>query len=147
MVRFWLLVCCCGMIAGCSDGRPERVKISGKVTIDGKPLTKGTVKVFPQEGRPAYGHIQPDGRFTLGTFEKDDGCPTGEHTLVVVARETLNPVRIRWLAPKKYSQPSTSGLMINAENDREDEVIALTGEGGKPFTPYVEILPGDAGTE
>jgi hypothetical protein len=125
--------------SGCSDQRPQRVKISGQVLLDGQPLKQGTVQVYPQTGRPAYGRIDPQGRFTLGTFSLDDGCPVGTHRVAVVAKDMLGPNKIRWLTPKKYALPETSGLTISAEQDQQDYVLELTGDEGKPFTPWIEV--------
>ncbi len=63
----------CG-IAGCRDGRPRRVPVSGQVLIDGQPLTVGTIRVIPTDARAATGRIDAAGRFSLMTFDKDDGC-------------------------------------------------------------------------
>ena len=45
----WLLpalAMVCSM-AGCGDGRPTRVPVSGQVLIDGAPLTHGYVRFTP----------------------------------------------------------------------------------------------------
>ena len=40
------------MLVGCDDGRPQRLKVSGQVLIDGKPLTHGYVRFVPQRRPP-----------------------------------------------------------------------------------------------
>src|SRR5690242_13923202 len=57
------------VIAGCSDGRPARVPISGQVLIDGQPLKFGVVKFIPDNGRPSSGNLDENGRFTLHCFD------------------------------------------------------------------------------
>jgi len=42
---------------GCSDGRPDRVPVSGQVLIDGKPLTCGGVTFIPDGHRASHGTI------------------------------------------------------------------------------------------
>ena len=42
-------------LAGCGDGGPKIVPVSGIVLIDGQPLTYGHVQVIPEGWRPASG--------------------------------------------------------------------------------------------
>src|SRR5687768_6454035 len=76
------------LAAGC-DSRPQRVPVSGKVLIDGQPLTYGFVRIIPQDARPATGQIGPDGRFTLTCYDDGDGCIPGKHAAAVIACESL----------------------------------------------------------
>lgn len=121
-------------LVGCGSGRPKTVPVSGQVLLDGQPLkAKGTVRVVPKGARPATGEIDPaTGRFTLTTFDKDDGCVHGTHAATVTARETVDNTQIRWLAPEKYSQPDTSGLTVNITGPTTDLKIELKSDGAKP---------------
>lgn len=122
-------------IAGC-DNRPRRVPVSGRVLIDGKPLSKGVIQVFPAHDRMAGSEIR-DGQFTLFTYEENDGCVLGKHPVAVIGRETRSPMTFLWLAPKKYIDPTTSGLEIDVPGPRNDVEIRLTWGGGKPFIESV----------
>lgn len=126
-------------IVGCGDGRPECFPFKGKVLIDDKPLPCGTIRVIPQNARPAIGIIQPDGSFTLKTFEGGDGVVAGTHPVAILAVEQLGSNKQKWHAPKKYAMPETSGLTItvNASNDSVLP-IQLTWDGGKPFIEVLE---------
>ena len=142
-IRFGALSCIalfCACLSGCSDSRPERVKVSGQVLIDGKPLTHGTVQVYPQAGRPAYGRVDEQGRFTLGTFTKDDGCPVGTHQVAIVAKEMIAADKNRWHTPKKYARPETSGLKFTAAADTADYVINLQNDTPVAFVPFIETI-------
>lgn len=121
-------------LPGCGGDRPKTVPVSGMVLLDGQPLmAKGTVRIVPRDARPATGEIDPaTGRFTLTTFDKDDGCVPGAHAATVTARETLDNTQIRWLAPEKYSQPETSGLTVTVGGPTTDLKIELTSDGAKP---------------
>lgn len=120
-------------VAGCGDGRPERVPVSGRVLIDGEPLPLGVIQVIPADARVAQGKIGSDGRFELTTYEKGDGCVPGTHSVAVISREILNASAQRWLAPKKYTQPSTSELTVNIDGATDDLVVELTWDGQGPF--------------
>lgn len=120
-------------LAGCSDGRPRRVPVSGQVLIDGQPLSAGFVRVIPSNARPATGTIDQQGRFRLTTFEKGDGCVAGTHRMEVVAFEILSPTEIRWLAPPKYRQMNTSGLSVTIDGPTDSLTVELTWAGGHPY--------------
>ena len=131
--RLVVLLGCLALVAGCGDGRPKRVRVSGRVTIDGKPLTSGNIRVVPAEERVATGTIGPDGRFTLGTFDKDDGCVLGTHPIAVIAVRRLNSSSVEHLVPKKYGEYTTSGKTVTIDGPKDDLQIELSWEGGKPF--------------
>ncbi len=120
-------------ISGCGPSLPKRVPVSGRVLIDGKPLVYGVIQVIPADGRPAMAQLGPDGRFTLTTFDDGDGCLLGKHRVVVVAREEKSPTTFLWHVPKKYFDPSTSGLEVEITGPTNDLEFKLTWDGGKPF--------------
>jgi hypothetical protein len=127
-------------LTGCNDGRPARVPVAGKVTIDGKPLTLGSIQFLPQsgQGRSSAAMIQPDGSFTVCTYDESDGCPMGSYDVIVVATEELNDVQVRHNVPKKYGDRRTSGIKKTVDGPTAAMLIELTWDG-KPG-PFVEKL-------
>lgn len=130
------------LAAGCSDGRPERVPVKGRVTIDGKPVEAGNVLFFPAQNRVAMAKIQPDGTFTLSTYDFGDGCVTGKHPVSVNASKQINQQTMRWYAPKKYAGADTSGLEFDVTEPTESAEIKLSWDGGKPFDERI-VVGGD----
>jgi len=124
--------------AGCSDGRPDRVPVSGRVLIDGKPLGYGFIRLVPADARPATGQLDADGRFTLKTFEPGDGAVLGTHPVVVLAAEQISARKQRWHAPKKYIDAKTSGLTAKIDGPTDSLLVELSWEGGKPFVETIE---------
>jgi len=125
----------CAATPGCSDGRPKRVAVSGQVLIEGSPLRSGGIRFFPPEGRPSAGNINPDGRFSLSTFEPGDGCTLGTHRVAVVSVDELNSATRRWNAPKMYASPDTSGITQTIDGPTDSVVIQLTwGSQKGPIT-------------
>ncbi len=120
------------LVAGCS-GRPRRVPVSGKVTIDGKPLTSGFIQVVPDNARAAVSRIDSAGHFKLETYGEGDGCVLGTHRVIIVANQTLSPTKTRWLAPPKYRDPSTSGVSVEIDGPKDNLEIALSWNGAEPF--------------
>jgi hypothetical protein len=127
------------MALGCSDGLPERVPVSGRVVIDGQPLTSGTIRFKPTQGRVATGVIQSDGSFTMSTFEDGDGVVPGTHAVTVSSKDESDPNRVRYNVPMKYRDPHQSGLSETIERPTESLVIHLTWDG-RPG-PLVKNVP------
>lgn len=134
----WLIGCAAiglATLVGCNDA-PELHTVSGRVTIDGEPVTNGAVRFMPAAGRVAGGPLDEDGRFQMTTYENGDGVAAGEHLVAVYAAEPLGETEIRWHAPKRYSRPTTSGITVTVDKPIEDLQIELTW--GDTKGPYVE---------
>jgi len=134
-----MLVALLLLVSGCGDGRPKRVPVSGRVLIDGKPLSYGFVRVVPEGARPASGKIGPDGRFTLTTFEPGDGAVLGTHAMSVAGVEVINSTSQRWHAPKKYADTGTSDLTATIDGPTDSLIVELTWDGRKPFVERFDL--------
>ena len=137
-VLSWILVCLVACSAGCSDGRPPRVTVSGQVLIDGEPLKHGSVQFIPTGARPASGKLDENGQFTLSTYGSADGVVLGVHQVAVNASEYLSATKKKWHAPKKYATFRTTPLTEEITGSTDSLVINLTWDGGKPFVERVK---------
>jgi hypothetical protein len=136
--------------AGCAGEkrweRPKVVRASGVVRYQGKPL-EGAQVTFTHTTTTisALGHTDAEGRFTLTTFELDDGAVPGKHQVAVskvqlvgraaastdrAVREKTVPVRRasappewRWLIPTRYGNPDTSGLTAEVPESGTTEIV------------------------
>src|SRR6478609_3425971 len=79
------------VVAGCGA---EVVPVSGRVTLDGKPLADAVVTFQPRAGGDAaksptsgsVGHTDQDGRYNLRLIAPDQsGAAVGEHTVTISA--------------------------------------------------------------
>jgi hypothetical protein len=131
-------------IAGCGDGRPTRVSVSGQVLIDGKPLTRGEINFVPPNGRASLGKLDSEGRFRLTCYEENDGTLLGTHKVSITSAQGLGPDATRWFAPKKYSDYRTSGLTQEIAGPTDNLVINISWDGGHE---HVEKEPGASGDE
>jgi hypothetical protein len=122
-------------LSGC--GGPRLGKVTGRVTVDGRPVTEGVVMFFPADGPAAVGSIRPDGSYVLTTFRNEDGAVLGKHRVSIHATrvgagylaapkniddeielsrkragtsKVLVAGAVTWLVPEKYSLPESSGL-------------------------------------
>ncbi len=123
----------CGLLIGCGGSdHEETATVTGKVTYEGAPVTKGRIAFYPSKGRPAMGAIQSDGTYSLTTFEPGDGALLGNHHVTITASESVGgsppaagfmdeitkaskgqaqaPGKTVWLAPEKYSNRKNSKL-------------------------------------
>jgi hypothetical protein len=124
------------VLAGCGDGRPSRVPVSGTVLIDGLPLKRGHVKFVPTNGRPSVGKIGEDGKFVLTCFDGTDGAIIGTHRVQVSANRIISNNKIEWYAPSKYADFRASGIEIQVNEPVDNLTIDLTSNGQK--LPYIE---------
>ena len=80
-----LIACClvCLITIGCGPGGPNLGTVTGKVTLDGQPVTNGLVTFTPVEGgRAASGKTDASGQYDLvGVGGK--GAVLGQHRVTV----------------------------------------------------------------
>lgn len=125
-------------LMGCGNKHPGLVPVSGTVTIDGKPVPIGQVKLSPEGHRAAVGRIEKDGRFKLTCFELYDGAPTGTHRATVTAVEQVNEQSNRWHAPMKYANEAMTDLSVTIKGPTDDLKIELTWEGSEHDGPFID---------
>jgi hypothetical protein len=139
-----LLVAFSAALSGCSKGGDSLVPISGKVLIDGQPLTKGFVRFYPAKGRVSSGPIRSDGTFELTCFKTGDGAHLGANRIEVGSSEILSPTQLKWHAPKIYASIATSNLSMVVTEPTTEAVIEL--KWGKGKGPFVEQMASGSGT-
>jgi hypothetical protein len=123
---------------GCSR-LPELAPVSGRVTLDGKPLEFGGVMFQPERGPASTAAIGNDGRFTLTWQRKSAGAVIGLNRVAVTAYESDRPgyqppplspgeePRIgKSVVPERYTSISESGLEIDVQLGMDDVELRLT---------------------
>ncbi|QEG43466.1 hypothetical protein [Roseimaritima ulvae] len=118
-------------VVGCGPSRPAVVPVSGQVLIDGEPLKNASIMVAPSAGKAAFGRSDDEGRFTLTTYEPDDGCMTGTHPVEVSATEPESASVMLVHTPLKYMDVDTSDLSVTIEEATDDLRIELSWDGQK----------------
>lgn len=107
-------------LQGCGGGGVKYAAVTGKVTMDGKPLAKVNVifSPLPQPGsniagNTAGGMTDENGQYTLKTSTPDgmkDGAQIGKHKVSISLQETWGDgdrSRTREKLPKKYNEQTT----------------------------------------
>jgi hypothetical protein len=148
MTRMLMLtLACLGIaLAGCGgdfDYGPTGT-ITGRLTLEGKPLPAGSSAVFmePKAGYLAFGLTDADGNYTVNTWNNGN-MPIGTYRVMVhppapandsetaSAEELLaNPEKykarpVKTEIPKKYRETSTSGLSFDIQKGQNKIDIDL----------------------
>jgi len=129
----------CGLLittlCGCGASGDEKLTfVAGKVSVNGAPLTVGSVTFHPdidkgnQTQHIPVGVIAADGRYELMSATKK-GAPLGWYRVAVSAQEPIDP-KNPYAPPKhlvnpKFSDGTTSGLRL--------EVVANPAPGAYDF--------------
>ena len=151
-----LLLPLVALAAGCGAlGKP--VKVSGVVTLDGKPLPGATVTYTPvnDSGRPASGRTDTDGSFRLTTFRSDDGALPGEYKVIVlvekeaekglVGRDPETFTLEEKLRTRKGMSPAGQKAAAAAKKSNGPAVPAVYRDVKR--TPLKEVVPADGKVE
>ena len=126
--------------SGCEPTQ-KLATLSGKVTLDGKPLAQGSVLFAASGGgkrNSATGDIKADGSYAvqIGQTEK---LIVGEYVVVVVSREPSTPhpeggppTPGAFITPEKYGDAQTSGLRYNVRPGKNIIDIVLVSDAPEP---------------
>jgi len=124
------------LLSGCGASGPEMASVSGKVTYNGKPVSRGLIsfQTTAPDGRNATGMIQPDGSYELQTENPRDGALLGNYRVSISAREEeeilmyipKKPVKPKRLIPEKYENPATSNLTATVASGSNTHNFELT---------------------
>ncbi len=107
------------------------VPVSGRVLVDGAPLTRGIVRFIPWDAPASTGKLDEQGQFSLTCANGSDGAALGVHNVEVSAIEVLGDQSIQWHAPRSYADYRTSGLEIEINGPIRDLVLELKWAQGK----------------
>ena len=127
------LIACGLLIAGlgCS-GDSGLTSVSGKVTLDGAPLSKGSISLRPADSTnkdEPYASIGPDGAFKVMTKDRP-GVAKGKYSVLVTAYEDLDPknpsAAPKSLIPRKYAAMDKPVLFIEVPSASYD--LTLTSK-------------------
>ena len=128
-----------GLVSVGCDGRPSRVPVSGKVTVNGEPLEVGSITFYAAAGgRPGGTSLGEGGSYSITMYELNDGLPPGKYLVAVAAADWISDKAMRWHAPKHYQDVKTSGLTAEIKNKTTTLNFDLTWEDDSHDKPWVE---------
>lgn len=119
------------LACGCSNN-PALTAVAGKVTIDGAPLTRGSISLRPVDlacKDEPYASIGADGTFKVMTKDRP-GSPKGKFAVLLTAYENIDPkypsAAPKSLIPRRYAQMDKPAIHIEVPSANYD--LSLTSK-------------------
>ena len=118
------------LVSGCSDGRPPKAPMPGRLTLQGKPLTNVVVNIVPEDlSFGAYGLPDEDGYFRVVSSNGDDGVVLGTHKVFVgeLEKNVENPVLPKLLGAERmrYASYEKTDMTVDVKKGQNELVIDL----------------------
>jgi hypothetical protein len=136
---YGLIVAMTLLMAGCGKGGPEIAHVSGRVTMDGKPLAKATVVFVPENGRPAGAETDADGRYVLNFGSGRRGAIPGKNTIRIMtmkdAGQDADGKSIPGspeMVPAEYNSESTLTFTVEPNKRNVADFDLKSGGSAKP---------------
>lgn len=121
----------------CSKNKRPKIypaQINGHVTLDGTPLTSGTVTLIPETaeaegGRPGIARIEKDGSYWIGNANrsKPAGVPVGRYKVTILSMQPDPSGSGRPIAslviPERYADHTQTPFLV--EVDAGDNTLDL----------------------
>jgi hypothetical protein len=111
---------------------PELGRVSGKVTLDGKPVPNAFITFEPQsQGRPSTTKSDKDGNYELQFNPTESGALVGKHHVrVSTADQTSDGANVPELIPEAYR--SENGFIpVTVDSGTNTINLELKSGGGK----------------
>jgi len=100
-------------MTSCNQDKPKLVKVNGKITFNGQPLTAGSINFHPAstntftKDNPSS-ILQEDGSFTMKTFPYGDGVSPGEYK-ITLAPQLASRISLPNLA---YPEKTNANIIV-----------------------------------
>lgn len=100
-------------LAGCGSDGPALGKVSGIVTLDGKPVPAATVTFHPENtaGSPSYGRTDDQGNYSLMFTRDKHGAMIGKHR-VNIATTKISASEAAEMRAEGQDVPTTAYVAI-----------------------------------
>lgn len=125
------------MLSAVGCGGSSESTVQGVVTLDGNPLSDGSIAFIPSAGgSQAYGTIRGSGEYKIYTG-RELGLPPGEYKVTVVSRKPAATQRTEEggpapggesITPRWYALPDMSGLLVKVEPGSNNINLELTSQ-------------------
>ena len=114
------------LFSACGQDKPKLVKVAGKLTHNGKPLTAGSIYFHPAQKNSftkdnPSSILQEDGAFNMKTFPYGDGIPCGEYKI------TLAPQLASRILLPNLSDLNKSKFTITVPEDGIENLVLDVG--------------------
>lgn len=128
MISILCLLALC--FSGCSDGKPPKAPVTGRVSFQGKPLTNVVVNIIPEDfSFGAYGIPDENGDFDIVSSNGDKGVILGTHKVYVgeLEKNATKPVLPGILGKDRmhYARYDKSNLTVEVKKGQNTLLIEL----------------------
>lgn len=123
-------------INGCGGPTDGRMNVTGSATIDGAPLTDGTITFYKGSSSSGVGIIK-DGAFTVSESGGTEGMQPGTYQIAIQSWE-VEPFAVgddgqmggpgKSRIPEKYNSTATSELTAEISAENADVTFELTSK-------------------
>lgn len=128
------------VLIGCGGSKIKTGKVTGMVTLDGKPLEDGRLTFVATEGRDGFADIQNGQIVNATTLKSGDGISLGIVKIAVFSQKSDGMITVKGdedptqtftmekkisRIPLKYTNPDTSGITHNIESGENNITIEL----------------------
>jgi len=126
---------CTLLVSGCGGGRSDLAAVSGKITLDGQPLSEALVEFVPQHpnGVVSLGRTDRNGFYSLMATRTATGASIGENKVRITTYEILDEGGkqrvVKERVPTKYN--SATELLVTVKSSGNKFNFDLKSEGGK----------------
>lgn len=121
-------------LVGCMGSGNPVGKVSGKVTLNGEPVSQASVMFEPVDGgRSSFGMTDADGMYQLTYMQENDGALVGQHTVRITTqrgakrddRGQITQPGMKEKFPPEYNTESTQQVTVESgSNEINFEVIS-----------------------
>ena len=131
------------MLNGCGDRGPERVRVSGLVTYDGKPVAEGRIRFTPDasSNMPVSGAYIVDGRYQA---DSHGGVPVGAYKVQIEAYTPTDPSLLPDLAGKGKPNAGKAGFgqqYLPAKYNVDTQIEMTIPPGSGAITKDFDLVP------
>ena len=120
------LVMPCFVGCGGASDRPELFKVTGSVTFKGAPVEGATVTFScPTASRSASGVTDASGKFSLTSFDTNDGAIAGEHAVTIIKLASGNQSEVISEANAKEMMAKNMGTMTAGKTSESKPELVL----------------------
>jgi len=131
--RHYVLICLSSIILGCGGDTPTLGKVTGTVTLDGKPVEGATIQFEPvSSGLPtAFGRTDAAGKYELWYSRGNKGAALGESIVRIQAFQDADAdsgqKKRPEIVPAKYN--AQSELKVEVKRGAQVHDFALKSGG------------------
>ena len=119
---------------GCGKaGTVPTAKVTGTVAYKGKAAEGAAVTFFPEQGRPASGATDAQGKFTVSTFASGDGAVLGKHKVTIADAAPVEPPPMPGMPGAENYKPPAPRYPAKYRDVGTTPLTAEVGKGTNEF--------------